>query len=153
MINSGKNTLQGNEIYKNENETYNSSTIKAVGAEEKINISTDSQMSGIMRGRESHEETFAHHINKETILMESRFMTAEILETNTRTQTDEVHTHWDLIEVWDSRTHSDDVDRDSQIELGIDVASILGLDTTQMSRQEQILPWSGIIKEIQMLQV
>ena len=147
MINSGKNTLQGNEIYKNENETYNSSTIKAVGAEEKINISTDSQMSGIMRGRESHEETFAHHINKETILMESRFMTAEILETNTRTQTDEVHTHWD------SRTHSDDVDRDSQIELGIDVASILGLDTTQMSRQEQILPWSGIIKEIQMLQV
>ena len=100
MINSGKNTLQGNEIYKNENETYNSSTIKAVGAEEKINISTDSQRSGIMRGRESHEETFAHHINKETILMESRFMTAEILETNTRTQTDEVHTHWDLIEVW-----------------------------------------------------
>ena len=69
-----------------------------------------------MRGRESHEETFAHHVNKETILMESRFMTAEILETNTRTQTDEVHTHWDLIEVWDSRTHSDDVDRDSQIE-------------------------------------
>ena len=106
-----------------------------------------------MRGRESHEETFAHHINKETILMESRFMTAEILETNTRPQTDEVHTHWDLIEVWDSRTHPDDIDRDSQIELGIDVASILGLDTTQMSRQEQILPWSGIIKEIQMLQV
>ena len=121
--------------------------------QEKANISTDSQRSGIMSGRKSLEETLAHHINKETILMESRFMTAEILETNTRTQTDEVHTHWDLIEVWDSRTHSDDVDRDSQIELGIDVASILGLDTTQMSRQEQILPWSGIIKEIQMLQV
>ena len=111
-----------------------------------------------MRGRESHEETFAHHtpnkmINKETILMESKFMIAEIVETIEGTQIGETHTHWDIIEVWDSRTHPDDVDRDSQIELGIDVASILGLDTTQMSRQEQILPWSGIIKEIQMLQV
>ena len=109
------NTLQGNKIYKTENDIYDSSTSKAAGAEEKEKISTDSQRSEIVRGRESHEETFAHHTphkmtNKETILMESKFMVAEIVETIEGTQTGEMHTHWDIIEVWDSRTHPHDVE-------------------------------------------
>ena len=45
LIYSGSNTLQGNEIYKIENEIYDSSTSKAAGAEEKANISTGSQRS------------------------------------------------------------------------------------------------------------
>ena len=135
---SCSDTLQGNKIYQNENEIYDSGTNKVAVAEEKANISTDSQRSEIMRGRELHGETFAHHtshrvINEETILMESKFMMAEIVEANERTQISEVHTHWDIIEVWDTRTHPDDVELDDQIEIGIDVAwdtrSNLGMDT------------------------
>ena len=104
------NTLQGNKSYKTENEVYDSTTNKAAGADEKAKTSTDSQRSEIVRGRESHEETLAHHtpnkmINKETILIESKFMIAEIVETIEGTQISETHTHWDIIEVWDSRTY------------------------------------------------
>ena len=79
-----------------------------------------------MRGI-SHEEAVAYDTshklkNKETILMEPKFMVAEVVETVKGTQTDEAHTHWDIIEVWDNRIHSDEIDRDDHIEIGVDVA-------------------------------
>ena len=33
-----------------------------------------------------------------------------------------MHTHWGIIKVWDNRIHPDDIDRDDQIEIGVDVA-------------------------------
>ena len=148
------NTLQGNKSYKTENEVYDSTTNKAAGANEKAKTSTDSQRSEIVRGRESHEETFAHHtpnkmINKETILMESKFMIAEIVKTIEGTQTSETHAHWDIIEVWDITTYSHEVDRDGQIETGVDVAwddqSILGIDanTVILSETDSTVVWDN----------
>ena len=113
------NTLQGNKSYETENEVYDSTTNKAAGADEKAKTSTDSQRSEIMKGRESH---------KETILMESKFMIAEIVETIEGTQTSETHVHWDIIEVWDSGTYPHEADRDDQTERGVDVVSILRAD-------------------------
>ena len=54
--------------------------------------------------------------------MESKYIMAEIVETNERLLTGEVHTHWDMIEVWDTQTHPDDVDLNEQVEIGTDVA-------------------------------
>ena len=105
LVYPGSNTLLGNETSQNENEI-DDSGIDKVAVEEKANISTDSQRSEIMRGKEFHGETFAQHtshrvINTETILMKSKYIMAEIVETNERTLTGEVHTHWDIIEVWE----------------------------------------------------
>ena len=121
------NSLQGNKGYKTKNEVYDSTTNKAAGADEKAKTSTDSQRSEIVRRRESHEKTVAHHTlnkmtNKEIVITESKFMIAEIVETIVGTQTSETHVHWDIIEVWDSGIDPHEADQDDQIETGIDVA-------------------------------
>ena len=95
------NNSQGNKIFKTENEVYDSTTMKAAGADEKTSASIDFHRSEIMREKESHEKTVAHHTlnkmtNKETILIESKFL---IAETVVGTQTSETHVHWDIIEV------------------------------------------------------
>ena len=77
------NNSQGNKIFKTENEVYDSTTTRAAGADEKARTSIDFQRSEIMREKESHEKTVAHHTlnkmtNKETIRIESKFMIAEI---------------------------------------------------------------------------
>ena len=142
LVYPGSNTLLGNEIYKNE---IGNSGIDKVAVEEKANISKDSQRSEIMRGKEVHGETFAQHtshrvINTKTILMKSKYIMAEIVETNERTLTGEVHTHWDMIEVWDTQTQPDDVDLNDQIEIGTDVAwgtqSNLEIDTNTDTQTE-----------------
>ena len=98
-----------------------------------------------MRVKETHGGTVAQHtshrlINTEKILLKSKYMMAEIVETNERTLTGEVHTHWDMIEVWDTQTHPDDVDLNDQIEIGTDVAwdtqSNLEIDTNTDTQTE-----------------
>ena len=54
--------------------------------------------------------------------MRLQYITAEIVETNERTLTGEIHTHWYMIEVWDTQTQPDDVEINDQIEIGTDVA-------------------------------
>ena len=136
---------KGNEIFKTENEVYDSTTMRAAGADEKARTSIDLQRSEIMREKESHEKTVAHHTlnkmtNKETVLTESKFMIAEIAETVMEAQTSETHVHWDIIEVWDSGTYPHEADRDDQIETGVDGAwydqSALGADASTVILQK-----------------
>ena len=46
---------------------------------------------------------------------------AKITETIEESITGITHTHWDVIEVWETQTHTDEVDPNVQVELGTDV--------------------------------
>ena len=76
-------------------------------SEEEINTPVDPQGSEITRttAGEFHGTTLAQHtshrfIDTETILIKSKYIMAEIIETNERTLDGEKHAHWDKKKVW-----------------------------------------------------
>ena len=67
-------------------------------------------------------------------------MMAKIAETREESITGITYTHWDIIEVWETRTHTDEVDTNDQIELGTDVIrdAWLGMNAVQEETDTEI---------------
>ena len=74
------------------------------------NMTEEEHYEGIVEQHTSHR-----FINTEAILMKSKYVMAEIAETKEITLTGKTYTHWDMIEVWDTQKHIDEVDINDQI--------------------------------------
>ena len=104
----------------------NADNLEEVILEEDVDDPVSPHASDNVTQEECCEEIFVQHkyhsfINTEAILLESKFVMAEISETEMKTPTNETYTHWDKIEVWDTQKYIDEVDVSDQIEIGTDV--------------------------------
>ena len=53
--------------------------------------------------------------------MQSKFVMAEIAETKEESMTGITYKHWDMIEVWETRTHINEAETNDQFEIGTNV--------------------------------
>ena len=108
---SGSNILFREQIYQDDNEIDDSDIDEVTISEEEMNAPVDPQGKDIIRttAEEFHGTTSARHtshrfIDTETILIKSKYIMAEIIETNERTLDGEIHTHWNKKKVWNIQT-------------------------------------------------
>ena len=97
---SGSNILFREQIYQDDNEIDDPDIDEVTISEEEMNAPVDPQGKDIIRttAEEFHGTTSARHtshrfIDTETILIKSKYIMAEIIETNERTLDGEIHTH------------------------------------------------------------
>ena len=95
--------------------------------------------SDIVRRGENHEE--ACEQQRSDGFIQSKYMMAKITETKEESIAGTTQTHWDVVEVWEAQTHTDDVDPNIQVELGTDVLmdDWLGMNAIDEETDTEIL--------------